>query len=475
MNGGEAAGIRRLTSGVAMHRVPRALHALLVPGIALGATALAACGFPKPADVPECKTASDCTSSAAPFCAAGSCVAACHANDDCQSLAATPFCQTTSGKCVACLDAGACSTDKPVCDATSNICRGCDRDDQCPSGVCVDAQGRCAMVSEVIFVSQEAIDNATCSAAAPCRSLAAAFAAATEQRYIIHILGGTYRMAMGVAPIGAQFVIDGSDTVIFNDQGVTFSATQQGQTITLSRVVINASGGTAVSASNNGAMLLYGVMLGAKAVATGGSLSILNSTVQDVSCSSAGVLDIEHSTAGAIDSTSCGMTLLASRLDQELKATGGKVIVENNLITSRDEVQDAALIQGSLSGSRFAFNTLVNFSGIDGTSVALGCNPGLDVSSNVFAWHTSFMLAIDGCVPHDSLFDALIPAQLVGTNHQADVALFFADLHGKDLHLAPGSPARGIGEPGVVDIDIDGRMRPNPAGSRPDAGAYELP
>jgi hypothetical protein len=329
------------------------------------------------------------------------------------------------------------------------------------------------MASEVIFVSQTAIDNAACSAAAPCNTFTAAFAVTTEQRYIIHIIGGTYRMMTGVAPPPLQVVIDGSDTNIFNDHGVTFSATSSLQTITLSRVTINASEGTAVSTSS-GAVLLYGVTLGATAVATGGSLSIVNSTVQDVRCSSAGVLDIEHSTTGMINSNSCGVTVLASRITAEIEAIGGKVIVENNLISSQDEVQDGGFIRSSVSGSRFAFNTLVNFSGIDGTAAVLACNPGLDVSSNVFAWHSSASAGIDGCVPHDSLFDALVPTQLVGANHQADAATFFVDLNGRDLHLSPTSPARGIGQPGIVDVDIAGVSRPSPANSRPDAGAYEV-
>jgi hypothetical protein len=110
-----------------------------------------------------------------------------------------------------------------------------------------------------------------------------------------------------VAPAGQHFIIDGSDTIIFNDHGVTFSAAQPGETIALSRVTINASEGTAVSASNSAAVLLYGVTLGASAVATGGSLSVLNSSIQDVQCSSAGILDIEHSTTGRIFSDSCGV------------------------------------------------------------------------------------------------------------------------------------------------------------------------
>jgi hypothetical protein len=457
-----------------MKHVQRTPCTLIAFGMALVAAALVSCSFPKPTDVPECKTASDCTSPAAPFCVAGNCVAACQANADCQSLVDTPFCQTTSGKCVACLDSNACSADKPVCDAGLNVCRGCDRDDQCGSGVCVDSQGRCAMANEIVYVSEHATDNAMCSAAAPCLTFTAAFAATTEQRYIIHIIGGTYRMMTGVAPPPLQVVIDGSDTVIFNDHGVTFSATSPLQTITLSRVTINASEGTAISTSG-GAVSLYGVTLGATAVATGGSLSIVNSTIQDVRCSSAGVLDVEHSTTGGINSDSCGLTVLASRITAEIEAIGGKVIIENNLITSQDQLQDGTFIRSSVSGSRFAFNTLVNFSGIDDTAAVIACNPGLDVSSNIFAWHSSASGGIDGCVPHDSLFDALVPSQLVGANHQAEATTFFVDLNGKDLHLAPGSPARGIGEPGIVDVDIDGHTRPSPTGSRPDVGASEAP
>lgn len=455
--------------------VPRVFHrASISPQgrlrwLASSLIALAACGFPRPADVAECASATDCKSPSAPFCVGGSCVAACGANEDCAGFADTPFCQTASGKCVACVDGSACSADRPVCDASLNVCRGCDRDDQCPSGVCVDSQGRCAMASEVVFVSPVGNDNAMCNAAAPCRTFTAAFAATTPQRTILHIIGGTYSLATGVAPQGGPFVIDGSDTIISADHGVAFSATQSGQTIALSRVTINASEGTAVSASNGAAVLLHGVTLGAMAVTSGGSLSILNSTVQDVTCSSAGVLDIGHSTAGEVFSNSCGLTVLASRLN----GTGGKAIVENNLITSQSEVQDGVLIVSSVSGSRFAFNTLVNFSGIDDTANVLGCNPGVDVSSNIFAWHSSSAQGIEGCVPHDSLFDMLVPAQLVGANRQADAATFFVDLNGRNLHLAPASPARGIGQPGIVDVDLEGKPRPDPPASRPDVGAYE--
>jgi hypothetical protein len=438
------------------------------------ATAIAACGFPKPADVPECAKSSDCASAAAPYCVDSTCASACRLNEHCQGLSGTSFCQTATGKCVGCLDATACSTDKPVCDATG-VCRACSRDDECASGVCVDAEGRCAMASEVVFLAQQASDNATCSAAAPCRSFAAALAAASPQRNILHIVGGTYTTAMGIAPAGPRFTIDGSDTIVTVDQGVAFSSAEARQTITVSRVTINAAGGTSVSATNGGAILLYKVTLGGKAVATGGSLGIQNSSVRDVTCSAAGAVDIEESTVGRVDAGNCGLTAQRDRFNDEIEANGGKVIVENSLIVSQNEVQDGVLIPSSLTGSRFAFNTLVNFSGVDGTSTALSCNAGLDVSSNIFAWHSSSSMVIEGCVPHHSLFDTFAPTALVGANHQGDALTFFVDLNGRDVHLSAASPALRIGEANVVDVDIDGAARPDPAGSSPDAGAYERP
>jgi hypothetical protein len=46
----------------------------------------------------------------------------------------------------------------------------------------------------------------------------------------------------------------------------------------------------------------------------------------------------------------------------------------------------------------------------------------------------------------------------------------------KDLHVAAGSPAKGIGQQGTgVTEDIEGNPRPSPAGSSPDVGAYEAP
>lgn len=191
----------------------------------------AACGFPRPPDVPDCTSSEDCKSPG------------------------VPFCQTSSGTCVGCLDGTGCPTDKPVCDASSHVCRSCDRDDECPSGVCVDAEGRCALTNEVIFLRELSTDNAMCSATMPCATFAAALAMLSPQRYIIHIIGGTFHMDVGVELSGKRVYVDGSDTNIICNQGTPFSSTKNGPSITLGRMTINGvGGGTGVVASNNGAI-----------------------------------------------------------------------------------------------------------------------------------------------------------------------------------------------------------------------------
>lgn len=437
----------------------------LYRGFALGLASLAACGFPRPPDVPDCTSSADCKSPGA------------------------PFCQTSTGTCVGCVDGTSCSADKPVCDASSHVCRGCDRDDECPSGVCLEAEGRCALTNEVVFLRQpNSTDNPLCSEDMPCETFAGALAATTPQRYVIHILSGTFHTAKEVDLTGRRLYIDGNDTTIFNDQGPpvqepTFASTSAGQDITLGRMTIDASvvsGAAAISVSNNGAIRLWNVSLGGTATIAGGSLEIVSSTIPVVGCSNGGILSVTGSTVGGISATNCILTVLANRFATNVVAnliavSGGKVIIENNTFVSTEAFTDPLDIRETVSGSRFAFNTVANFSGVDGTATPLFCDAGIDVSSNIFAWHSSATTPLTGCAAHDSLFDELVPANQVGANHQANAATIFRELGGKDLHLSSTSPALEQGQLGLVDSDIEGNPRPSPAGTRPDIGAYESP
>lgn len=451
--------------------------------------AYAACSFPKPADVPQCVSSTDCTSAGSPICVAGSCVAAgaCAVDEDCAGVAGKPYCQTAEGSCVGCLDGSSCPTSMPVCDATSHSCQACDRDDQCPSGVCVDAEGRCALDNEVVFLrSLNSADNPTCSAAAPCQNFPAALAATTAQRYIVHILGGSFAMNAGVELPGRRLYVDGSDTIVSSVQGATFSSSAASLNITLGRMTIGAVSGSAIVVSGTGALQLEKVTLTAPVTITGGSLEVRASALGRVTCSGGGTLDIERSTVTTpddsnglpiIESTNCTLTLRADQFFSDgaglLETGGGKITVMNNVFVGTIPSTDPLGFSSPLSGSRFAFNTVVNFSGLDGTATVINCDSSLDVSSNIFAWNSSARLS--ACIIHDSLFDDFVPASALGSNHQASSLAIFLDFNAKDLHLSPTSPALGLGEPGITDVDLAGHPRPSPAGTRPDVGAYESP
>src|SRR5262249_27560774 len=102
-----------------------------------------------------------------------------------------PFCQTSSGKCVACLDASVCSADRPVCDATAGACRGCAVDAECPGGICIEAEGTCAADRDFVFVDgRNGTDSGECTRNTPCKSLAFAMsvAPATLTRIQIKVL-----------------------------------------------------------------------------------------------------------------------------------------------------------------------------------------------------------------------------------------------------------------------------------------------
>lgn len=93
-----------------------------------------------------CLSSAECTDSSRPFCDTtdGTCKP-CNANpggsdaDHFWCFTETlvrPFCDSNSGRCVACLNASHCGGTVPVCDATSRMCRGCSQATEaadCPS------------------------------------------------------------------------------------------------------------------------------------------------------------------------------------------------------------------------------------------------------------------------------------------------------------------------------------------------------
>jgi len=120
------------------------------------------------------------------------------------------------------------------------------------------------------------------------------------------------------------------------------------------------------------------------------------------------------------------------------KVSGADIVIKNNIIYANGTHAAIAASVSPLPGEDF--NLIYN----DGSETETSSQPAV----TAFGPHT-----ITG-------LDPLFVSTVAGS---------------EDLHLQSGSPARGAGTDLVgVTEDIERHIRPNPAGSLPDAGAYEF-
>jgi hypothetical protein len=159
---------------------------------------------------------------------------------------------------------------------------------------------------------------------------------------------------------------------------------------------------------------------------------------------------------------------------ETLDVNGGIATIENNVFVEHEGTNDDFIRLFPNSGSTFRFNTVVNTSPIPSSTTAIGCDGMTDMTSNIIAYNSTLPL---GCAVRNTLFDlpAMQSVPEADGNRFADIGTFFRGFGNEDFHLSTESPAIGIGEPGLVTSDIEGNSRPPPAGSSPDAGAFESP
>ena len=441
------------------------------------------CGFPKPADVAECTTATDCKSPAAPFCVSGTCTGACRIDDDCLGVPDAPLCQASTGICVGCLDGTSCPTDKPVCDAEQHACRGCSADDQCASGVCVEADGTCAEPAQILRVSRLGTDAGDCIQA-PCASIAFALQKVTPERSIVRIIGGSVTAPTTIT-INQSVVIDADGTTTFQipASGPTFAIQDHvSGVITLEGLSIlsNVDGGAAITVGVGSSLRLFNASVGRSVIQVNGALEVrrVKLTQSDVRCSS-GTLTVRQSSFdnAGVTATTCQASVSQSRFvvmfrGAAVDAVGGLASIENNVFIVSSEFADLLRVVSNAPGAIIAFNTIVNTATVVQSPVAIICDANVKVTSNIIAYNSTNPLNGESCVAHASLFDLVGVDDATG-NRSADPTTFFKDRAAGDFHLSSNSPARGIGEANLVPIDLEGKPRPAPAGSLPDVGAYE--
>ena len=128
----------------------------------------------------------------------------CVSDTDC--IAPTPYC-SAEHICVGCLHSDQCPSTAPVCDMTSQTCRSCAADSECPSSVCDVDAGTCVSASSVLYAAPSGADTATCSNSNPC-SITHAFAVADTTHDTIKLAAGNY---------SANLVVTGKRLLVAGD------------------------------------------------------------------------------------------------------------------------------------------------------------------------------------------------------------------------------------------------------------------
>lgn len=419
---------------------------------------------------PECTSASDCKSPDAPICEGQVCVSSCSADYQCAGIAGRPFCGP-AGACVECKDDTSCTdSTQPICDTTSNSCRGCTGDSECASGVCLQSSGACAKDADVIWVSDGASDAGTCTKTAPCGSLQHAITQILGSRNVIKILSSTLSLQAPSLDLSFTGYIEGTNTLLTPGAGAAANATiivDQGN-ITMTSLTVPPGPNLASVRVNSGQLSMFDAHLPGGGGVYGGSLSFNESYMSGFNCHS-GVLvaRASHFSGDAMsDTMACTIDLDGDTFTGTAAFTG-KLAIRNSVFAFSMSGVLGPLLFGT---GYFKFNTVVGLYGLNNNQ-PIGCDATIDASSNIIAFDSVNPVQ---CAMTHSLFDARAGLQPGTGNKTGDSSTFFVDLSTQDFHLAQGSPAIGGGEASSdVTTDFDGKPRPSPAASNPDMGAYE--
>jgi hypothetical protein len=431
----------------------------------------------------ECSTSETCTDLAAPYCVNQVCKASCSGDGDCVGAAGGPLC-ADDGVCVGCESNKDCTASAPICSPTQRACTACRADADCESGVCLAADGVCALATELIYVREDGTDGSACPKSAPCRTFTGALARVSPTRRVIRLLGTQYETADGIVLDSKDIYLDAESTQVRRispGRIITVSGTSK---LTIEGIKLDMSlGQTGIESTSTQLVRLSQIDAtggGAYAVFTNaGTLHIRDSKfVGALVLCGMSTMDIhtcDFRNASIEGGSDCVTHVSRSSFTDTQLAAGGVLRAENNVIVS-----NSATCTNDFYASitEIHFNTWIcrhtppvsePFKG-----TAFYCGGSDSVSfGNLLAWDST------NPAPSCTLSHSIIPsfATVAGANHVvAAAASIFVDFLGGDYHLRADSPAKGAAESNSgITVDFDGAPRPNPKGSAPDIGAFEAP
>ena len=408
-------------------------------------------------------TLSSCAA-ATPICelAAGMC-RACSTDTECKARGGTtPRCGAGAGiagtgvegaSATASTDCTAAS--KPVCNATTGLCRGCQQDSECPSAICDEPTGTCAATDTIIYVTATGTDGAGCGTqASPCRTVTAAMSSVTGTRRTIHLGPGTYTEP-GTVTVQSK-------TVVIVGRGATVKPG-----------VISAS---VFVVGDNGSLTLEGVTV-SDAAGSG--------SPRGISCNGNGTpvvrlieTTVTMNAGRGLDATNCMISIERSTLSRN---QGGGLAISGTMFTIQNSfIVDNGSTGSSVGGIRIqdgsvgtmTFSTIAQNTSTASATAGVGCvgNVPTPRFRNNIVFNNLNALNVAACEWEYS--DVQFTTVPNVSNNIADAPMF-VDAAAGNYHLMSGSPCKdkadGAGAP-MLDFDRD--MRPQ--GGGPDIGADEI-
>lgn len=416
----------------------------------------------------------------------------CKVDTDCAGD--TPYCDTAASTCVACLENSHCpSSSAPICELSNNTCRGCSADAECPSGVCMAASGTCAVPAQILYLNATTgLNNPNCSKEAPCKTMLHVKDLVNATRNVIRVIGPLNEQGN----LQAKVHVDG-DGSEWTFAGKVLGVTTSAAAVTVEGVTMRNVGGVAmepvIQCSNMGSLRLHQVVVQGSSnqgeavfssCDTTITKSLINNTVGPGVLVRNRALTIEDSTLRdnmgyAIRTESSTVTLARNRISGAAPGAtlahlenAPALLLENNLVTSGSLTTTGVLVLNGPSAGQLRFNTLVNTALGARTSEGITCSGTSIITSNVIAWQYGAAQGVNACARRYNAVDSNTPVGNGEGNVSAALTALFV---GSDtFSLAAGSPAHGLGEPGLkVATDLEGK--PRPAEGRLDAGAFETP
>lgn len=396
-------------------------------------------------------------------------------------------CDLSAGGCQSCASSEQCGNPTPVCDDAEHMCRACEQDDECVSGIC-DA-GACTPVSSVIYASPTGMDSGLCTPETAACSLAHALALATtpSPAHMMRLLPGIYTQPFDVtSPAQITVVATGAQFGPSSELHVT-----GGANVAMRGIVVRSDNKNVMCGGVGGAVSSLSLSDSSIAVANTVAINVL-----------VGNCTLRISTSELTADPRKGQTLLGTTDDATVEIDRSRLLVSSpqpndyayistlgkrvNVKVTNSVFDRIGLTLGSgdtvAPGNKgyFAFNTFVYRS--DATQGPLIYCPNPSTFNDV-RLEDNVLLTLDGspdtiggnrsgCIfEHNIIFPQT--STIAGSNVIADPQL--VDAAAGNFHLKPTSPAVDAAMPTTgltTDHDFEGTARPQ--GAKPDIGAYEL-